>query len=186
MADTQGLIIKPLIKECQQGKPQAQRTIYDLLAPKMFGVCVQYCKNRDDAQDCLQEGFIRVFSRIDTFRFEGSFEGWVRRIVVNTLIEHFRKKRPESPVEDMANFQHAETDAESEPLYSEKELREAVTRLPRQYQMVFNLYVLEELSHEEIAKSLGISVGTSKSNLSRARQWLRDHLSSGAQQNERS
>lgn len=166
-----------IIHACQKGKPVAQKELYDRFAPKMYGVCLQYCKDPTEAEDCLQEGFIKVFSKINRFRFEGSFEGWVRRIVVNTIIESFRKKQPTSSLEEMSLVKIE--DESMEPMdvpFSEQELLHLIQELPPQYRMVFNLYAIEGLTHNEISEVLNISIGTSKSNLSRARKWLKDRL----------
>ena len=151
-----------------------------MYASKMYGVCLQYCKDHAEAEDCLQEGFIKVFSKIGEFRFSGSFEGWMRRIMVNTTIESFRKRKPTTSIDDVGEINlndddnpHFEEEAGS---LNENEIYEVIKELPSKYRMVFNLYVLEGLSHKEIADVLGISKGTSKSNLSRARKWLKDRL----------
>jgi len=169
--------LEEIIKGCQKGKASAQKALYELYAPKMFGVCLQYCKDHTEAEDCLQEGFIKVFNNIKKFRSEGSFEGWVRRIMVNTTIESFRKKKPVSSLEDvtMVPVEDAEADEDAE-LIDAEEVYKIIRELPSKYRMVFNLYALEGLSHKEIAEILDISVGTSKSNLSRARKWIKDKI----------
>ena len=151
--------------------------MYDLFAPKMYGVCLQYCKDRTEAEDCLQEGFIKVFTNIKKYRFEGSFEGWIRRIMVNTTIESFRKKKPTTPLDDV-KLVKLEGDIVEEEVneIAEDEIMDIIKELPPKYRMVFNLYVLEGLSHKEIAKVLDISEGTSKSNLSRAKSWIKDRI----------
>lgn len=173
------LVSEQLIKDCQQGKRQAQKAIYELLAPKMYAVCLRYTRNQTEAEDCLQDGFVKVFSRIGDFRFEGVFEGWVRRIIVNTVIEQFRKKPQAKGYDALENLS-------DEPLHEDMDvgglnaafLMELILELPPQYQMVFSLYAIEGYPHEEIAQKLGINVGTSKSNLSRARKWLQHRLAS--------
>jgi RNA polymerase sigma-70 factor (ECF subfamily) len=177
MANTDKQELDLLIKNCQKGNSDAQRVVYEIFAPKMFGVCMRYCKSREEAEDCLQEGFVKVFVKIDGFQFKGSFEGWIRRIIVNTIMESFRKKNPVIPVDDFASFTIPEEEAApNESELGESELLKMIDSLPPQYRMVFNLYAMEEYSHEEIANTLGISVGTSKSNLSRARQWLKERI----------
>ena len=177
MAITGEKELELLIRNCQEGRPDAQRAIYDQFSSKMFGVCLRYCKSREEAEDCLQDGFVKVFQKIGMFQFKGSFEGWVRRIMVNTIMETYRKKNPVFAVEDLSVFNLAdEQGLTEEPLLKEQDLLQLINQLPPQYRMVFNLYAMEDYSHEEIAQSLGISVGTSKSNLSRARQWLRDRI----------
>lgn len=177
MAVTDDHELKILIENCQKGHIDAQRAIYERFSSKMFGVCLRYCKSREEAEDCLQDGFVKVFQKIGMFQFKGSFEGWMRRIMVNTVMESFRKKNPVFSVEDLSVFNiPEEPEQNANPLMKEQQLLELINQLPPQYKMVFNLYALEDYSHEEIAKTLGISVGTSKSNLSRARQWLRDRI----------
>ena len=169
--------LKEIIKGCQKGNPASQKVLYDLFAPKMYGVCLQYCKDRTEAEDCLQEGFIKVFTNIKKYRFEGSFEGWVRRIMVNATIESFRKKKPETSLEDtMLVKLESDIIEEEASEINEDEIMDIISELPPKYRMVFNLYVLEGLSHKEIAEVLDISEGTSKSNLSRARSWIKDRI----------
>ncbi len=169
--------LKEIIKGCQKGNPASQKVLYDLYAPKMYGVCLQYCKDRTEAEDCLQEGFIKVFTNIKKYRFEGSFEGWIRRIMVNTTIESFRKKKPETSLEDtMLVKLQSDIIEEKASEISEDEIMDIISELPPKYRIVFNLYVLEGLSHKEIAEALDISEGTSKSNLSRARSWIKDRI----------
>ncbi len=140
---------------------------------------MRYASNRETAEDFLQDGFIRVFEKIEKFRFEGSFEGWMRRVIVNMIIESFRKKKIETELTD--DFPDSESEDSEEQLAEDQvpslgDLLGLVQKLPDRYRMVFNLYVLEEQTHEQIAGELGISVGTSKSNLSRARKWLQERL----------
>jgi len=178
--------LNEIIKGCQKGKPASQKVLYDLFAPKMYGVCLQYCQDRTEAEDCLQEGFIKVFTNIKKYRFEGSFEGWVRRIMVNTTIESFRKKKPETSLEDVTLVKLEDEPVEEEAAsISEDDIFEMINELPPKYKMVFNLYAIEGFSHKEIAKILDISEGTSKSNLSRARNWIKNRITekSGKKQN---
>ena len=167
-----------IIKACQKGKRKAQKELYEKFSGKMYGVCLQYCKDRAEAEDCLQEGFIKVFTKIHLFRFEGSFEGWMRRIIVNTVIESFRKKQPTILVDEfpLVPCEDSEQDTMCEPLFSQSELFEMIQNLPPKYRMVFNLYALDGYTHVEIADALNISIGTSKSNLSRARQCLKKEI----------
>ncbi|MGQ1785773.1 MULTISPECIES: RNA polymerase sigma factor [unclassified Saccharicrinis] len=166
-----------IIKQCQKNSAQAQKNLYENFSPWLFGVCIQYCKDRTEAEDNLQEGFIKIFNNIHKFRFEGSFEGWMRRIMVNTIIESFRKKNLVYLVDSIEEFQIEDEEVTAEiPKHSTKELLELIESLPPKYKLVFNLYALEGLSHQEISDALGISVGTSKSNLSRARKILKQKL----------
>ncbi|MCK4661610.1 MAG: sigma-70 family RNA polymerase sigma factor [Bacteroidales bacterium] len=142
----------------------------------MFGICLRYSKDYTEAEDTLQEGFIKVFENISSFKFKGSFEGWLRRIMVNTALEKYRKQNVLYPVSDI--FEYAEDigydDITSD--ISAGDLLKLITELSPQYRVVFNLYAIEGYSHNEISKKLGISTGTSKSNLSRARQILQEKV----------
>ena len=166
-----------IIKECQKGKRKAQKELYEAFSSKMYGVCLQYCKDQVEAEDCLQDGFIKIFTKIHLFRFEGSFEGWIRRIIVNTVIESFRKKQPVILVDEFPMIASEDPEQDSfDPLFSQQELFDMIQGLPPKYRMVFNLYALDGYTHIEIADALNISTGTSKSNLSRARQWLKKEI----------
>ncbi|WP_245820765.1 RNA polymerase sigma factor [Saccharicrinis aurantiacus] len=166
-----------IIKQCRKNKPAAQKELYQLFSPRLFGVCLQYCKDRTEAEDNLQEGFIKIFSNIKQFNFQGSFEGWMRRIMVNTIIASFRKKNPVYFTDNIEDF---ERDYIEEQVEESKvklpELLKLIEELPPKYKLVFNLYALEGYTHSEISEILSISEGTSKSNLSRARKLLKDKL----------
>ncbi|TAJ15587.1 sigma-70 family RNA polymerase sigma factor [Marinilabiliaceae bacterium JC017] len=169
--------IPEIIKQCQKGKCGAQKILYETFAPRLFGVCLQYCKDRTEAEDCLQDGFIKIFTKIESFKFQGSFEGWMRRIMVNTVIETYRKKQPTTNIEDLPlALIDEDSDNVVESDFSISELLTIIQELPPKYKLVFNLYALEGYTHDEIAKALNISVGTSKSNLFRARKWLKEKL----------
>lgn len=164
---------KRLIKGCLKGKPEAQKMLYDLYSPKMMGVCLRYAKNREEAEDIMQEGFIRVFTKLDTFKNKGSLEGWVRRVIVNTALRHIQKN-----ARFLANVGWEDVDyemGENETVASNlayEELLALVNELPDGYRMIFNLYAIDGFSHKEISQKLGISEGTSKSQLARARKYL--------------
>ncbi|WP_143525071.1 RNA polymerase sigma factor [Labilibacter marinus] len=169
--------LSEIIQQCQKNNAKAQKLLYQKFSPWLFGVCIQYCKDRTEAEDNLQDGFIKIFNNINKFRSEGSFEGWMRRIMVNTIIESFRKKNPIYLVESIEDLQiEDEEKIEHTPKHSTSELLKLIETLPPKYKLVFNLYAMEGLSHNEISEVLGISVGTSKSNLSRARKFLKDKL----------
>lgn len=165
--------LKNIIQECASGNVRAQEALYRMLAPKMFGVCLRYAKDSTEAEDNLQEGFIRVFAYIRKFRHEGSLEGWVRRIMVNVSLEKFRKQHLMHPVEDTQLYGSDQFSDEIIEKITADELIELIQKLPPRYRMVFNLYVLEGMSHQEISKEMGIAEGTSKSNLARAREILK-------------
>lgn len=151
-----------------------QRELYDRYAAKMYGVCLRYAANAEEAEDVLQEGFIKVFRKMATFRKEGSFEGWIRRIFVNTAIEHYRKKTYLQPItEQEENTVEGKYISVLDKL-AEKDIINLVQQLSPGYRTVFNMYVVEGYTHKQIAEQLGISEGTSKSQLSRAKQILQE------------
>jgi RNA polymerase sigma-70 factor (ECF subfamily) len=157
-----------------RGDRKMQQELYKRFAPKMYGVCLRYAGSAEEAEDILQEGFIKVFHKIGSFRREGSFEGWIRRIFVNTAIEHFRKKTYLQPITE-----YEEDTVEGKYLtvldnLAEKDIIQLVQQLSPGYRTVFNMYVIEGYSHKQIAEALGISEGTSKSQLSRAKLILQD------------
>lgn len=159
---------KEMIQACIDGDRYSQSRLYGQFAPKMFGVCVRYSKCREEAEDILQDGFIQVFKSLHSFNFAGSFEGWIRKIMVYSAIAHYRTKSKlhvvVNNVEDFAGIEEMENE-NIIGMLGKKELLKMVQALPPMYRMVFNLYVFEGLKHREIAKELGVSEGTSKSNL---------------------
>lgn len=161
-----------LIKGCLKGQAKAQKALYDRYSGKMFGICLRYSKHRHNAEDLLQEGFIKVFKYLKNFRGDGSFEGWLRRIFVNTAIEHFRKNSPMYSMQDIPEKWHEVDHNTAISDMSAEELMTLVNALSDGYRMVFNLYVIDGLNHREIGERLGISEGTSKSQLARARALL--------------
>ena len=153
-----------LIEGCIQGNRKMQNELYQRFSPKMYGVCLRYASNAEEAEDILQEGFIKVFKKIGSFRGEGSFEGWIRRIFVNTAIEHFRKKAYLQPITEQE-----ENTIEGKYLnvldnLAEKDIIKLIQQLSPGYRTVFNMYVIEGYTHKQIADALNISEGTSKSN----------------------
>lgn len=163
-----------LITGCIDGNRRMQEELYRRFSPRMYAVCLRYAGNAEEAEDILQEGFIKVFKKMGSFRSEGSFEGWVRRIFVNTAIEHFRRKRYLMPVtEKEENTIEGKYISVLDEL-AEKDILALVQELSPGYRTVFNMYVVEGYTHKEIADMLGISEGTSKSQLSRAKVILQD------------
>ncbi len=166
--------IKNIIKGCLAGNRRDQELLYRRHAAKLYAVCLQYSGNDEEARDILQEGFIKIFENLVHYKYEGSFEGWMRRIVVNTALEKFRSRHNLYRVDDIEMIQ--ETDANPETGdYSGLEtidLLGIIRELPPKYRMVFNLFAIEGYSHKEISEMINISEGTSKSNLSRARTIL--------------
>lgn len=140
----------------------------------MFSICLRYAKNFHSAEDLLQVGFVKVFTNIKSFRGDGSFEGWMRRIFINTSIEHYRKSNPLYPVSDTALDYSRKVENDAINRLAAEDVLKCVNQLSDGYRTVFNLYVVDGLAHKEIAEMLGISEGTSKSQLARARYVLQD------------
>ncbi|KYP16071.1 sigma-70 family RNA polymerase sigma factor [Flavihumibacter sp. CACIAM 22H1] len=161
-----------LIKGSIAGEPKMQEALYRKYAPKMYAVCLRYAGNNDDAQDLLQEGFIKVFRNLDKFRHEGSFEGWMRRVFVNTSIEQYRKKVHMNSISDQEERGIEDASVSVLDQLAERDIVQLVQELSPGYRAVFNLYVIEGYSHKEIGELLSISEGTSKSQLARAKAIL--------------
>ncbi len=176
--------LSQLIKDCAAGKPTAQARLYQLFAPKMYGVCLRYSRDATEAEDNLQDGFIRIFEKINTFRNEGSLEGWMRRIMVNISLEKYRKQNMLQTVDDISSFEMPDLKDEVISEISANDLLKLIRELPPRYRMVFNLYVFEGMNHREIAGQMQISEGTSKSNLARARIILKKQILRYFQQTE--
>ena len=163
-----------LIKGCINGERKMQQELYDRFAPKMYGVCLRYARNTEEAEDILQEGFIKIFKKIGSYRGEGYFEGWIRLIFVNTAIEHFRRKTYLQPITDKEEGSVEGTYLSVLDNLAEKDIIGLVQQLSPGYRTVFNMYVVEGYTHKQIAEMLNISEGTSKSQLSRAKLILQD------------
>ncbi len=163
-----------LIINCKKRDINSQSEIYHLFAGKLFALCLKYSKTKHGAEDNLQDAFITIFDKIDQYKFKGSFEGWMKRIVINTSLQTYREKNVLNLVEE--NYpDEVEVDIDEEDL-SLDFLLKIIQDLPERYRMVFNLYVLDGYSHKEISAMLGIAEGTSKSNLSRARLILKEKI----------
>ncbi|MFC2109860.1 RNA polymerase sigma factor [Bacteroidota bacterium] len=162
-----------LIKKAQQQNRAAQQTLYEKHSPKMLGVCRQYVKDMHHAEELMLSGFLKVFTNIHKYENKGSFEGWIRRIMINTCISYLRKHNPIILVDDEQIFKTEEIiNIENT---GEKELQKLIDQLPEGYKLVFNLYAIEGYKHSEIAEKLAISESTSKSQLFKARKWLQKH-----------
>ncbi len=172
--------IKDIINGCLKGNRRDQELLYRRHAAKLYAVCLQYSGNDEEARDILQEGFIKIFENLVHYKHEGSFEGWVRRIMVNTALEKYRSKHLLHRVDDIDQIPEpdAEPDNEDYAGLQAVDLMGIIRELPPKYRMVFNLYAIEGYSHKEISKMMNISEGTSKSNLSRARVILQRRVGS--------
>jgi len=165
------LILEELIEKCKQQDANAQSTLYKKYSGILFGICLKYSPNRAEAEDNLQDAFITIFSRVEQYQGKGSFEGWIKRITVNTALQKYRKKKT-FEISNEAQIEDAEVEVEQTNVPLDFLLK-IIQELPDRYRLVFNLYVLDGYSHKEIASMLGISDGTSKSNLARARMILK-------------
>ena len=174
-----------IIEGCLSGKRKAYNRLYRKYAAVMMGICMRYCKNRQDAEDVLQEGFIKVFTKMEKYRHEGSFEGWIKRIMVNTAIDHYQINlrhayHKEINAIDQTKILDGQIDHDPDPSplqeLPKEQLISLIQSLPDGYRMVFNLYAIEGYSHREIAESLGITDNTSKTQLMKARRSLREKL----------
>lgn len=168
------MIIEQLIHECIKNNIKSQEQLYKLLAPKLFTVCLKYSRNYEEAQDNLQESFLVIFEKIGQFKNTGSFEGWAKRIVINYVLQQYRNQKIfEIISEKIAVEEEVEIDDENVSL---EFLTKIIQELPDRYRLVFNLYVIDDYSHKEIAEMLGITIGTSKSNLARAKAILKQKI----------
>ncbi|MEN9290788.1 MAG: hypothetical protein RLZZ357_631 [Bacteroidota bacterium] len=171
--------LKTIVEACLRGERRAQERLFQTYYGKMLAVCMRYLSDRDSAQEILQVSFLKVFDKLEFFDFTGSLEGWIRRIVTNTAIDHLRKAKKDPFLSDQDNDF---VTGSSDPMVESEQIAlldlkaqvaiEAIGKLSPAYRAVFNLYVIEEHTHKEIAEILGISEGTSKSNLAKAKMNL--------------
>ena len=163
-----------LISECLKGNYRAQKKLFNHFSPLMMGICMRYASNREDAEDILQEGFIKVFKNLSSFQQRGPLGAWIRRIMINTALQIFRENKNLLLNVEIEKYDFMiESDDDIFAQISADELRKKIQQLPSGYRVVFNLYAIEGYTHIEISKELKISVGTSKSQYSRARALLR-------------
>jgi RNA polymerase sigma factor (sigma-70 family) len=161
---------------CLQNDRKQQEALYKALAPKMMAVCMRYANDRDEAQDILQEGFIKMFNNVHKYRGDGNLEGWIRRIMVHTAISRYRKLKPMVLVEDMAESHESGTTSQNANNLEVSDLMKLIQQLPSIYRSVFNLYAIEGYSHQEIGTKLGITELLSRTTLYRARNILKEKL----------
>lgn len=173
--------LEVLIQECKKKNTKAQEQLYRLFSSKLFNVCLKYSRNYAEAQDNLQDGFLLIFEKINQFEHKGSFEGWLKRVMINFILQKYRSHTVFEIVTE--NFPETiEVEIEEENI-NMGYLLKIIQELPDRYRMVFNLYVLDGYSHNEIAEMMGISSGTSKSNLARAKMILKDKIENQASNN---
>jgi len=169
--------LESLIEGCRRSDSKAQRELYEILAPRMFAVCRRYVKDKEQAEDVLQDGFVTLFEKISTFKGDGSFEGWARKIFVNTALMQLRRNdalKFSDSIEDSQAVQMMPSETLEQ--IGAEEITDLIKTMPDGFRAVFNLYVIEGYTHEEIAEMLSITEGGSRSQLSRARAWLRNKL----------
>ncbi|MES2747172.1 MAG: sigma-70 family RNA polymerase sigma factor [Bacteroidota bacterium] len=166
--------IEQLINDCKKNDIKAQEQLYRQYAPKLFSVCLKYSRNYTDAQDNLQDGFLLIFEKIHLYSFKGSFEGWLKRVMINHILQLYRKETFLSLVnEEIPDVVEVVLEEETVSL---EYLMKIIQELPDRYRLVFNLFAIDGYSHQEIAEMLNINIGTSKSNLSRARLILKEKI----------
>jgi RNA polymerase sigma factor (sigma-70 family) len=163
---------------CIKGKASAQRELFERYSRVLLGICIRYAGSVEEAEDILQEGFVKIFLNISHFKGEGSLMAWMRRIMINTAITHYHKMRKHRYHDDIEEVRETDMETHSwgEADFTREELWNVIQRMPEGYRMVFNLYAVEGYKHREIAEQLGIDENTSKSQYSRARRWLQVRL----------
>ncbi len=164
-----------LIKECIKGNRKAEKELYDKYNNLFFAVCLRYTNSREEAEDILITGFMAIFESLPSYKHQGSFEGWMRRIMVYTAIDHFRINKKHFADTDIENCQSIEASTMQENIDA-KDILKQIHTMPEGYKQVFNLYAIEGYKHSEIASMLGISEGTSKSQYAKAKKWLQCRL----------
>ena len=167
-----------LVKACVRKSPSAQKMLFDKFCKRMMTVCARYADDTLEAQDIMQDGFIKVFNSIETYHYEGSLEGWIKRIMINTALDNYRKNKKRKYAVELDSDDVREIKVESETVegLTSKYLMKLVQNLPEGYRIIFNMFAIEGYSHKEIAEELGISINTSKSQYARARAYLQKVL----------
>ena len=169
---------KEILAGCMKGRPAAQQQLFDKYSRLLLGICNRYAQNIEEAEDVLQEGFVKIFLNIKDFKGEGSLLAWMRRIMINTAITHYHKMLKHRYHDDLDEIRETSLEEHSwdEADFTADELLKVIRQMPEGYRMVFNLYAVEGYKHREIAEILGIDENTSKSQYSRARRWLQEKL----------
>ena len=176
-----------ILQGCIRQQPRAQRELFDRYAPQLLGICMRYAANREDAEDILQEGFVKIFNNITAFKGEGSLMAWMRRIVINTAITHYHRTlryRYHSDINEVRENNYDEP-AFGVSDFTQEELGKVIQSMPDGYRMVFCMYAIDGYKHREIAEALKIDENTSKSQYSRARRWLQERLGKEAEDKKR-
>ena len=169
--------LKELIALCKDKNREAQGILFNQYKDRLFGLCLKYCKNVPEAEDNLQDSFIKIFQNVDRYNGKGSFEGWMKRIVINNAIDRYKKELYIQPIDEQrTSEQDNNTDVESDLKLPLAELLNLIQELPSRYRLVFSMYQLDGYSHKEISELLSISTGTSKSNLHRAKLILKEKI----------
>jgi len=167
-----------IIAGCINGNRNSQKLLYDRYCSTMYAICIRYTHQRDNALDVLQDGFVKVFSKLQSYKGKGSFEGWLKKIFIHTAIDYYHKVKviaeyfPDAEISEIIFTDSIDIIGKM----SEKELLKLISELPDGYRMVFNLYVIEGFDHEEIGKMLGITSSTSRSQLVKARKYLQEKI----------
>ena len=169
------MILEELIYECAKHNTESQAQLYMFLSPKLFAVCLKYSRNYEEAQDNLQESFLIIFEKINQFKNKGSFEGWAKRVVINYTLQQYRNQNIFEIVSENIADETTTVEIDDESISLEF-LTKIIQELPDRYRLVFNLYVMDDYSHKEIAEMLNINIGTSKSNLARAKGILKEKI----------
>jgi RNA polymerase sigma-70 factor (ECF subfamily) len=171
------ITLEDIIKDCKGGKRKAQKMLYEKFYRQMLGVCLRYCASKPEAEDVMLIGFMNVFTKIDSFTGSGSFEGWMKKVMINTAIDNFRKQKKHADLYDISLFEEELVQEIYLPeSLSINEILVMVQKLPTGYRTVFNLYAIEGFSHQEIAEMLGVTVNTSKTQLFKARKLLQNSI----------
>jgi RNA polymerase sigma factor (sigma-70 family) len=165
-----------IIEGCIKGDRKYQKRLYELYSKRMFGVCLRYCDSKASAQDILQDGFVKVFAKLEHFKFQGSLEGWIRKVMVNTALEEFRKASNKFPLSSIDTMEERAFEDVNFGRLEHKDILNKIQELAPGYRAVFNMFVIEGYSHQEIAETLNITESTSKSQLSRARILLQNSI----------
>ncbi|RNC92225.1 MAG: RNA polymerase sigma factor [Allomuricauda sp.] len=168
------MTLEEIINNCKKGKRAAQEELYRNYSSVLFGMCLKYSRNKTEAEDNLHDSFMTIFNKISQYNFKGSFEGWMKRITINTVLQKYRKEQYLNVVSE--NYSDISADDDIPEDISLSTLLGHIQELPNKYRMTFNLYVLDGYTHKEIGEMLGTTIGTSKSNLARAKMILRQKL----------